>query len=224
MHSSKPNLPDILRRTLLRGRQRRPPQIILVEAAVLVDRHRVPSGANDGILPVEAQVDRRGQPSIGAHRVPRRFLRRLRLLRVHPQDVWDQLFVPRLQQSEHMEQAAHRSRCIGAAAEAEDENIVAFLVGVHQVAIRVPDDVQQPLADGQAQHLRPPFRQAPVHVRRSQRAHARMVVSNLLVANLQRVVQLHDVGVGLGLVKVVARPVAADHDVLWHGRPSRSCG
>ena len=201
----------------------------------------MPPRADDRVLPVEAQVDRRCDPSIRTHRVPhaaemhlhrprkrilkrvlrrnRRLLPGLRLLSVHPQNVRNQLFVPRFQQSVHMQQAAHRPRRIRPAAEPEQENVVAILIGVHQVAISVAHVVQQPLADRQPLHLRPPFRQVTTHIRRSQRAQARVVISDLPIANFQRVVQLHHIRICLGLVEIIPRTVAANHDVLRHSSP-----
>ena len=175
------------------------------------------SDADDRVLAVEAQFDRIIDPTIRTYGVPnaaevhlnlarKRILERvfglegrllphraLRHLCVEAQNVGDQLLVAGFQQSIHMQQAANSARRIGSAAETEQEDPVAILVCIHQVAVGIPHIFQQSSAEGETLQLRPFLSQGPNGIGRSKGADTRMVIGNLGRANEECVVQLDDV-------------------------------
>ena len=243
VHAHKPYLPNILARIIRARRQRFAPRIALEAASLLVNGHGMPPGADNRILPVETQIDGRVHPPVRAHRIPhpakvnlhfarerilkclfRRIRRLLRVralgqLSVQLQNVGDQLLIARLQQPIHMQQAGNGARRVRTAAESKNENVVTRLVRLHTCSDRRPRRFPAALCRRQAHHLRPPFRYRPAHVRHAHSTHPQVVVGDLLVADFQAVVQLHYVGVGVGILEVVSRPVAANHNVLRHRAP-----
>ena len=135
---------------------------------------------------------------------------------VEAQDVRDELFVAGFEQAEDVQQAADGARRVGPAAEAKQEDVVAILVVVHQIAIGIADVIHQSRAEGHALKLRPPLRDAVVGVGRPQGADARVVVGNLLRPDVQRVVELHNVRIRLRMIEIISCAITADDNILGH--------
>jgi hypothetical protein len=115
-----------------------------------------------------------------------------------------------------MEQAGNRSRRVSTAAESKQKNSVSIAVHVHQVTVTVRHIVEQPGAEREALHHRPRLFNAAACIRRPDCSHARVVVPKLVAVDDQRLIKLHDIRVGIRIVKVVARSVAAQDNVSRH--------
>ena len=174
-------------------------------------------GADDRILPVEAQLDWVIDPTVRTDSVPNAAEMHLNLarecifegvfsgecrllpfrafghLRVEAENIWNQLFVAGFEQSIYVQQAADCARRIGAAAETKEEDSVSVFVRIHQISVGVAHVVQQSRAAGEAHQLRPPFFKKAMGVRRSHGADTGVVIGNLLRTDRKSVVQLDDV-------------------------------
>src|SRR5882757_3342027 len=181
---------------------------------MLMDGYGVASGADDRVLAVEAKFDRRVDPPVGAYGVPYaaevdfdlaregilegvfggecRLLafRPLGHIRVEPENVGDQLFVAMFEQTVDMEEAPDSSGSVGAATETDQVDVIAGYVGIHQVAVGIPDVVEQAFAEGKTFYLRPPLGEASFLVGRSHGADAGVVVGNLTRPDEKCVVEL----------------------------------
>lgn len=110
------------------------------------------------------------------------------------------------------------SHRIGAAAEAEQEDLVAIFELLGNKPISAKDIVIEAIAGGEAKHSLGILLQPHPGVMASNRANSRIVVDVLMLVLLSDTEQLEDVGeIALDLL---AGAVAADNDVLAHANSS----
>lgn len=110
------------------------------------------------------------------------------------------------------------SHRIGAAAEAEQEDLVAIFELLGNKPISAKDIVIEAIAGGEAEHSLGVLLQPHPGVMASNRANSRIVIDTLLLVLLSNTEKLQDVGqVALDLV---AGAVAANDDVLTHANSS----
>ncbi len=136
-------------------------------------------------------------------------------LRHQADGIGNQRLVAGTNEAHHVEQRRDRAHRVGAAREAEEEDLVASLVMIHQEDIDVADVVAQAVAECEAGEARPPARESCQRTGRFHRAEAGVVVRHLqLRVVVQHLVQLDHVRAIA--VELVRRAVAADDDVLGH--------
>jgi hypothetical protein len=241
VNAGKPNLLEALSREGLA------PEIIAEVAAPLVDGDSVAAIGHIWIPACIGQLQGIPNPAYGADRVPHTYqVEGARPAEggleavcdvegvshtcgfagspgVHLYDVGDEAVVAGAEEAEHLEHACDRSRGVGSPAEAEEVDVVALLVDVHQVAVGIGDVGQKAGTKGQASDDGDGRGELVGGVWRTLGAYAWMVVADLsLSVDEKSLVELDDVGVVVAVG--VAGSVTADDDVLRHERSPRFVG
>src|SRR5260370_10693953 len=135
---------------------------------------------------------------------------------VEPKYIWDQAVIPGLEKSEHVKQAGECPRRVCAPAKTKQKNSVADFEDIHQITVGIADVGQQSYSEREAHHHRPSLADPVVRCWCAHRAHARVVVTNLLFAiDGQGTVELDHVRVVI--TKFVPCSVTAHDYVLGHG-------
>jgi len=153
--SAKPDLLDVLARKWLA------PHVVAEVAAALVDGDGVTAVGHVRIACGVGQLQRVPDPTDGTDGVPQAdqmwragaaeggfeaggHCKRVDFaggfagaLRVHAHNILGEAFVARAEQPEHVQHAGDRACGVGSAAEAEEIDVVALLVDVHQIAVGV---------------------------------------------------------------------------------------
>src|SRR6202035_3029719 len=134
---------------------------------------------------------------------------------VHPHNVRDEALIARAEQAEHVQNAGDRACGEGSAAEAEEVDVVAFLVDIHQVAIGVGYVLQNACSDGETGDDGDSGSQPVGGGGRAFGAYSGMVVPDLPFAvDDEGSIELDDVRVVVAVL--VSGAVAADDDILRH--------
>jgi len=141
---------------------------------------------------------------------------------VHLHDIGDETIITGAEKAEHPQDAGNGTCCIGSSAKAEEVDVVALFVDVHQVTVGVGDVTQKARSEGQARNDGECRSQLVGRVGRAFGANARMIVANLsLLVDEEGLVELDDVGVVVAVGIVGA--ITADDDVLRHKKISLVC-